>query len=597
MRRIFGKTLRARLNLIVLLTVMPAIGLAVYSASEQRSLERDRIYQSALMLTRAIAGEEDQMLHAARTTLLALSAAASRNGRLAEGCDGFDDIFQDPPTYLQLGVLSRDGRAACLAGVVGDGPKPAYTETAWFPEAVRSRRFVLGGEQVVTIDGRSAIYAAQPIIDGEGSVFGVAFAALSLDAIGLPLFQLLGGLPEGSTLVQIDPGSGQLVYDPGNRRWTNNEWLSASLVETVTRNGSGVLLGAGAAQEDRIFAYASLTSPLKGHPISVVLTMPKNRAFAASNRILVRNLVLLAVVAAFAVGFVWVATELFFLKPIGEMAAASQRLADGALDTRIGHISAADELRRLAGGFDHMAEALETRMAREREAKRELEFSHKQLRDLTGYLQDVREQERTRIARELHDDFGQSLTLLKLDLSWLKKRLSPDTPPVAAKLEAMGQVIDSALESMHVVTAALRPVILDDFGLAAAVEWQADDFKNRTGLDCRIEIDPKLPTVSMQLSTALFRIFQETLTNVMRHAEASRMEVRLRAESRQLVLSVEDDGRGITGAQIEDARSFGLIGIRERLRPFGGTVQFSGRPGRGTRVTVTIPIEEEAFQS
>jgi signal transduction histidine kinase len=292
-----------------------------------------------------------------------------------------------------------------------------------------------------------------------------------------------------------------------------------------------------------------------------------------------------------------VATELFFLKPIGEMAAASQRLADGALDTRIGHISAADELRRLAGGFDHMAEALETRMAREQEAKRELEFSHKQLRDLTGYLQDVREQERTRIARELHDDFGQSLTILKLDLSWLKKRLSPDTPPVAAKIEAMGQVIDSAMESMHAVTAALRPVILDDFGLSAAVEWQVDDFKNRTGLDCRVEIDPKLPTVSKQLSTALFRIFQETLTNIMRHAEASHVVVRLRAEGRHLVLSVEDDGRGITEAQIEDARSFGLIGIRERLRPFGGAVRISGRPGRGTRVSVTIPIEEETFQS
>jgi signal transduction histidine kinase len=211
---------------------------------------------------------------------------------------------------------------------------------------------------------------------------------------------------------------------------------------------------------------------------------------------------------------------------------------------------------------------------------------------LTGYLQDVREQERARIARELHDDFGQSLTILKFDLSWLNKRLAADDSRIAEKLGAMGQVIDAALETMHSVTAELRPVILDDFGLSAALEWQTEEFKNRTGLDSRIEIAPNLPALSKNLSTALFRIFQETLTNIMRHAEAVRVDIRLNVEDRYLVLEVEDDGRGITDAQIEDNCSFGIIGIRERLHPFGGTVRFSGRPGRGTKVSVRVPIEE-----
>jgi signal transduction histidine kinase len=146
---------------------------------------------------------------------------------------------------------------------------------------------------------------------------------------------------------------------------------------------------------------------------------------------------------------------------------------------------------------------------------------------------------------------------------------------------------------MHSVTAELRPVILDDFGLSAAMEWQTEEFKNRTGLDSRIEIAPNLPAVSKNLSTALFRIFQEALTNIMRHAGAACVHVRLKVEDRHLVLEVEDDGRGISDAQIEDNRSFGLIGIRERLHPFGGTVRFSGQSGRGTKVSVLVPIEEE----
>jgi signal transduction histidine kinase len=587
-----GKSLRTRLNVIVLLTVVPAWVLTIYTAAEQRRFERESIFQNALMLTRAIADEEAQMLRTARTTLLVMTDLAARGGgRTGQECTGFEDFLEKSSEYLQLGVLDRDGNLLCQAG--GNGQGRSYADAPWFTEAMRTRRFTLGGDRLMTISGRPAIFAARPLVDGGGRMEGVVFAALSLDEISRPVFKILGGLPEGSILVQIDPARGQLVYEADSRRWTDAGLLPPDLVDRIRQKESGVLHG----DDNRIYAYASLSSALKGRSVFVVLAIPKARAFAVSNHILVRNLLLLALVAAAAVAVVWIATDLFFLRPMGAMAAASQRLAEGALDTRIGDISGADELRRLARGFDEMAGALETRMAREQEAKRQLEASQKQLRDLTGYLQDVREQERTRIARELHDDFGQSLTILKLDLSWLKKRLPADARPMLDKLEAMGQVIDTALETMHTVTAELRPVILDDFGLAAAMEWQTGEFKNRTGLDCRIETDPDLPPVSKPMSTAVFRIFQEILTNVARHAEADRVEMRLRTENRKLVLEVQDDGRGITEAQVRDARSFGLVGIRERLHPFGGTVQFAGRPGRGTCVTVVIPIEEERLPS
>jgi signal transduction histidine kinase len=592
----FGKGLRTRLNLIVLLTVVPAWVLTVYTAAEQRRFERESIYQNALLLTRAIADEETQMLRAARATLLVMTDLAARSSRRAgRQCNGFEDFLEKSSEYLQLGILDLNGGLLCQAG--GDGRRRSYADASWFTKALRSRRFTLGGDRVATISGRPAIFAARPLADAAGRVSGVVFAALSLDEVSRPVFKILGGLPKGSTLVQIDPGHGQLVYDADSRRWTDADLLTPALVDRIARQDSGVLHDDGVGDDGRIYAFASLSSSLKGRSVFVVLVIPKARAFAVSNHILVRNLLLLAIVAAVAVAVVWIATDLFFLRPLGAMASAGQRLADGALDTRIGDISGADELRRLARGFDEMAAALETRMSREQEARRQLEASRKQLRDLTGYLQDIREQERTRIARELHDDFGQSLTILKLDLSWLKKRLPAEASQIPEKLEEMGQVIDSSLETMHSVTAELRPVILDDFGLSAAMEWQTSEFKERTGLDCRFDISRSLPAISKQMSTAVFRIFQEILTNVVRHAEARRVEIRLRAENRNLVLEVEDDGRGIADAQVQDAHSFGLIGIRERLHPFGGSVRFTGHPGRGTRVTVVIPIEEEIAQS
>jgi signal transduction histidine kinase len=587
-----GKSLRTRLNVIVLLTVVPAWVLTIYTAAEQRRFERESVFQNALMLTRAIADEEAQMLRAARTTLLVMTDLAARAGsRRGQACAGFEGFLEKSSEYLQLGILDLNGEILCQAG--GDGEGRSYADAPWFTGALRSRRFTLGGDRVAEIAGRPAIFAARPLIDPGGRIAGVVFAALSLEEVSRPVFHILGGLPEGSILVQIDPARGQLVYGADSRRWTDKNLLPPALVERITGQESGVLHGEDTGRDDRIYAFASLSSSLKGRSVYVVLAIPKDRAFAVSNHILVRNLLLLALVAAAAVVVVWIATDLFFLRPLGVMASASQRLAGGALDTRIGEISGAEELRQLARGFDEMAGALENRMAREREAKRQLEVSRKQLRDLTGYLQDVREQERTRIARELHDDFGQSLTILKLDLSWLKKRLPADAPQMLDKIEAMGQVIDSALETMHTVTAELRPVILDDFGLAAAMEWQTDEFKKRTGLDCRIETDPDLPPVSKPMSTAVFRIFQEILTNIVRHAEADRVEIRLGTENRNLVLEVEDNGRGISEAQVRDSRSFGLIGIRERLHPFGGKVRFAGHPSRGTRVTVVIPIEEE----
>ncbi|MGA7145887.1 MAG: histidine kinase, partial [Desulfobacterales bacterium] len=294
--------------------------------------------------------------------------------------------------------------------------------------------------------------------------------------------------------------------------------------------------------------------------------------------------------AILAVLIIWWAGDALVLRRVNMIIKASRMLAEGDLAARIGPIRGGDEISHLARVFNDMAAALELREVREYEAKEALERSREQLRDLASYLQDVREQERTRIAREIHDDFGQSLTILKMDLSWLKKHMIQDQPEVQNKIDAMFKVIDTSLQTLHIVSSELRPVILDDFGLESAIEWQAEEFQKRTGVRCYVYSSVSDLDLTKEQSTAIFRIFQEALTNIMRHSGATKVDVRLEMSKDTLTLEVADNGRGITETEIGDSQSFGLLGIRERLYPLNGKVDFIGHPNKGTRVIVRVPI-------
>ncbi len=212
-----------------------------------------------------------------------------------------------------------------------------------------------------------------------------------------------------------------------------------------------------------------------------------------------------------------------------------------------------------------------------------------QLSNLASYLQAAREEERTRIAREIHDEFGQALTTLKMDLSWIAKRLSQSETALHQKTASMSQLIDATVQMVHRVATELRPGILDDLGLAAAIEWQTQEFAKRTGLDYELDLSPKDLVLDRELTTAIFRVFQETLTNIARHAEATRVSVTLKDEPDEWVLTVHDDGVGLTRKQVDSFKSLGLVGMRERVHPWGGAITFYGVPNQGTTVTLRMP--------
>lgn len=228
-----------------------------------------------------------------------------------------------------------------------------------------------------------------------------------------------------------------------------------------------------------------------------------------------------------------------------------------------------------------------------KQTEQRLRDSREQLRALTGHLERIREEERTRIAREIHDELGQALTGLKMDLSWFAARL-PSQPALADKSAAMLKLIDSTVHAVRRLSTELRPAILDNLGLIPAIEWLAQEFQKRTGVTCEFTTDNEELTLDEQRTTGLFRICQEALTNVTRYAQATAVRITLTTDGGPITLRIHDNGRGITDAEARGTKSFGLLGMRERARLLGGTLEIRGEKDAGTTLTVRVPGPQAA---
>jgi len=220
-----------------------------------------------------------------------------------------------------------------------------------------------------------------------------------------------------------------------------------------------------------------------------------------------------------------------------------------------------------------------------------LKESEDKLRRLAAHLISVREEERAHIAREIHDELGQVLTGLKMEVTWLAKRLRDK--PLIEKTDSMCKLIDTTVQTVRKIATGLRPEMLDDMGLIAAIGWQAKEFQKRTGIRCRAKLPPEVK-LDIDISTTMFRIFQEILTNVARHSRATRVDIELLLNEERIGLEVVDNGVGIADDDLNGKKSLGLLGMHERALLFGGDVKITGTPGHGTRVSVSIPMKQKA---
>jgi len=325
-----------------------------------------------------------------------------------------------------------------------------------------------------------------------------------------------------------------------------------------------------------------------------------------------RDLAGLAVITLFALALAWWLSHVTLLEPIRKISATAQLIGAGNLTARTGLKNGSRELMGLAHTLDQMSETLQKRDHELRQLNLELEqriqertaqlqtsnarlsgFQNR-LRQLATQTNTAIEAERTRIAREVHDELGQALTGMKMDLMAAKRRLDPSQSKALEKVDSAIQLLDETVHVVRRISADLRPGMLDDLGLVAAMVWQMREFEERTSLACTFTRKVTTDFFDRDLSITAFRILQEALTNVARHAQAHKVEIVLEDDGIELSMKVIDDGVGIGENQTYDVRSLGLMGMNERALRMGGSVDIQGTPGRGTQVIVHLPLRPTA---
>ncbi len=220
----------------------------------------------------------------------------------------------------------------------------------------------------------------------------------------------------------------------------------------------------------------------------------------------------------------------------------------------------------------------------------EIQDMNEQLRDLASSLQNIREEERTYIAREIHDELGQQLTAIKLDAAWLDRKIQEDSP-IKQRIGNIISILSNVIHSIRKIAMQLRPRVLDDLGLIEALKWQIRDFQNRYAIPIAVEYPESPPALAAASATGLFRIFQEALTNIARHADATAIKARLCVSGQQLIMTVADDGKGFDITAVKKKKTLGLLGMKERTLMMKGTYEITGQPGKGTTLSISIPLD------
>jgi PAS domain S-box-containing protein len=244
---------------------------------------------------------------------------------------------------------------------------------------------------------------------------------------------------------------------------------------------------------------------------------------------------------------------------------------------------------RMIGSMEDVTDRIQT--------EKELKESYKEIRELTDHLQNIREEERTHMAREIHDELGQQLTVMKMDVSWLSGKLKNTDDVVNNRVKELIQLLDNTVKTVRRISSELRPSLLDDLGLIAAIEWHLKDFERRVAIKTLLTAPEKEISLPDKTKTALFRIFQESLTNVARHAEANKIDVTIENVNGHCILTITDDGKGFDEYKTADKKTLGILGMKERTAMIGGSYEIHSNPGKGTTVKVDVPLVKQNQQT
>jgi len=571
-------TLRGRLILLVAFATVPALLFIFLVAVRERESALERMETEARHLGGLASREHAHQLNGGRNLLRRLGALLPCDGRQGAAMPSCPDylpaLLSGFPQFANIGIASPAGEVTCSAAPLAH-PASLRTNTAF--ERALGSTVVETGTYVVGFVGRPVLHLAYALRDARGAPCAVAFVAVELGWLDHLAEQ--ASLPAGYSLLIADR-TGQVLARSGAAA---NDFLAErgrpdpALAEALHRP-RGAVLRIGSPAVPRYF----VATPMEGVPgVFVVAGLPYERVQRTANLAFSRTLAALALATVFAVTSAVLAAELSVLRDLRALTQAVRRFGAGDLSARAPLPASHGELQELAVSFGSMADALSARQREAREAR-------DRLRALSQRLQLARDEEAGRIARELHDELGQVLTGLKMELSTLG-RLGPRTAAGDQALAAIGEQIDSAIDSVRRIASELRPPVLDRLGLAAALDWLVRDCEAKSGLAIVLDVRDLPEPLDPLVSTTVFRLVQEALTNVVRHAGATEVTIDLAGRETTLTLTIHDDGKGIEPAAAEGPRSLGILGMRERVRLLGGSFRIEGGPGAGTTIATEVP--------
>lgn len=582
-------SLRGRLLFLICLATLPAILFTFLAAGTERAAALSRTERDALHLAGLASREHAHQIRGARELLSWLGAMVSRDGlRSPVVADlGFlQALLSGHPQLANIGVLSPDGRVLASAHPLAN--YRSWRDNPAYRAALASEDVAAGTYLISPIFERPTLNHAFAVRNADGDVIAVLFNGLDLDWLSRMAQQ--SDLPDAFSLLIADREGRVLATAglSGPREAAGARDLSVPGIAEIAQTQRGRMLDLGKGIR-RYF----VAEPLEEAPgLFVGVGLPYDRVMRETNAAFSRTLAALGVLTLFTITAVFVAAELGILRGVRSLAHAAQRFGGGDLQARAKAPRGHTEFASLAASFNTMADALADR-------HREAIEAQARLRALASRLHLARETEAARISRELHDEIGQVLTSLKIDLSRLQSCCpAVGPPPCAASLSeqvsSASRQVDAAVGFVRRIASELRPGVLDKLGLIAALQWQAHEIEARTDLVVQVEANGADATLDDAVSVTLFRIAQEALTNVVRHASAHVVEIGLETTDAEAVLTVHDDGVGIASVAADSRESLGILGMRERAMLVNGRLSLTGGPGKGTTVRVSVPLPSSA---
>ena len=710
--------LRFRLVLLVVLASLPPVVLTLHIARQDRQRQTAALRQRSQDMIKLAARKEDEMIAGTRQLLRAVAESSQvQSAQWANSTKLLRTLFADYPRYANLGVIKTNGDVSASALPLAE--RVNLADRSFFQRALSTRDLSIGDYQVGRISGKPTFSLGYPVFAPSGLVQAVVFAALDLDWVDRSDYALQVQLPQGATWTKIDGNGTILARYPAPAKGLVGEPLpEMSLLRTFLTRKNGVLEAVDPKGNSVFYDFTSTRSALVAGDVVSILRVPRKVLFAEPNRVMIRNLTSVGIVAGLVLAIGWIGSRYLVLRPIQALVNFTAQLGAGDYSARTGLPRARDELRQLMGAFDQMAGALQQREAERQSANNALKASEMRYRRLfetaqdgililnagTGQIEDVnpfltdmlgytreqllgnkiweigpfkdtkaskaefrelqreayvryddlpletsdgrpinvefvsnvyqvnggkviqcnirditkrkqaegklkesrqrlqtlsrrlvkiQETERRHLARELHDEIGQALTVTEMNLQALLAIAGHRRPDAAPESEP--DVVEHVQEQVHDISLNLRPSMLDDLGLEPALRWLAKRQAALAGLQAEVRAEPLEQRLDPMIETECFRVAQEALTNVVKHAKAHTVNVELSRNEEQLHLSVRDDGVGFDVARLREqavgGASLGLLSMEERATLAGGGLQYHSTPGQGTEVHAWFPLK------